>query len=102
LAVSTNSALRVSESNGCVRFSVRVQPRASTTELAGIHGDALRVRLSAPPVDGAANEALVEFLAGIFSVARRDVTILAGAGSRSKTVEIQGITAREVRDLLAR
>jgi uncharacterized protein (TIGR00251 family) len=93
--------IKITEANGRVRFSVRVQPRASKTEIAGIHGDALKVRLSAPPVDGAANDALVEFLARIFSVARRDVTILAGESSRSKIVEIQGITEREVRDLAA-
>lgn len=88
--------MRVTESNGCVRFSVRVQPRASKNEIAGIHGDALKVRLNAPPVDGAANEALVKFLAEIFAVARRDVRILAGESSRSKIIEIEGITARAV------
>ncbi len=91
--------LSISESNGRVRFSVRVQPRASKNEIAGIHGDALKVRLSAPPVDGAANEALVKFLAEIFAVARRDVRILAGESSRSKIVEIEGITARAVEDV---
>ncbi len=90
--------LSITESNGRVRFSVRVQPRASKTEIAGTHGDALKVRLNAPPVDGAANEALVKFLAEIFAVARRDVRILAGESSRSKIVEIDGITARAVED----
>ena len=92
--------LRVSESNGRVRFAVRVQPRASKTEIAGIHGDALKVRLSAPPVDGAANDELVNFLAGIFAVARRDVMILAGESSRSKVVEIEGIDAAQVQRIL--
>ena len=64
-----------------------------------MHGDALKVRLNAPPVDGAANEALVKFLAEIFAVARRDVRILAGESSRSKIVEIDGITARAVEDV---
>jgi len=91
--------LRVTESNGRVRFSVHVQPRASTTSAAGVHGDALKVRLAAPPVDGAANQALVEFFAEIFRVGRRDVRILAGETSRSKIVEIDGITARAVQDL---
>ena len=89
----------VTEANGSVRFSVRVQPRASKTEIAGLYGDALKIRLSAPPVDGAANEELVEFLARIFRVSRRDVTILAGEGSRSKIVEIRGVTARQVHEL---
>jgi uncharacterized protein (TIGR00251 family) len=88
--------------DGCVRFSVRVQPRASTTELAGIHGDALKVRLAAPPVDGAANEALVIFLAKIFRVPRHDVRILAGESARSKLIEIRGTTERNVRDAATR
>jgi uncharacterized protein (TIGR00251 family) len=61
-----------------------------------VHGDALKVRLSAPPVDGAANEELVLFLASIFAVPRRSVRILAGETSRSKLVEIDGVTARAV------
>ena len=90
--------LRVTESNGRVRFGVRVQPRASKTEVAGIHGEALKIRLAAPPVDGAANEALVEFLSDIFAVARRRVRIVAGETSRSKIVEIEGITEHAVRE----
>jgi hypothetical protein len=94
--------LRITESDGCVRFAVRVQPRASANELAGIHGDALKVRLTAPPVEGAANEALVIFLAKIFSVSRHDVRILAGESARSKLIEIRGITERDVREAATR
>jgi uncharacterized protein (TIGR00251 family) len=90
--------VRVTESNGRVRFAVHVQPRAAKTEIAGIHGDALKIRLNAPPVDGAANEALVKFLADTFAVARRDVRIVAGETSRSKIVEVEGITERAVRE----
>ena len=93
-------ALRVQEANGRVRLSVRVQPRASQSAIVGIHGDALKIRVSAPPVDGAANAALIEFLADIFAVSRRSVRILAGESSRSKVVEIDGITERVVRDLV--
>ena len=95
------SELRVNESNGKVRFAVRVQPRASRTEVVGVYGDALKIRLSAPPVDGAANTELVEFLSDIFAVGRRSIKILAGESSRSKIVEIEGITERAVRDLAA-
>jgi uncharacterized protein (TIGR00251 family) len=70
---------------------VRVQPRASRTELAGIHGDALRVRLTAPPVDGAANEALIRFLADRLDVPRAAVRLEAGAAGRSKLVAIEGL-----------
>lgn len=90
------TGVRVSSANGRVRFAVRVQPRASRNEVAGVYGDAIRIRLTAPPVDGAANEKLVDFLADVFSVARRGVTILAGETSRSKIVEIEGITEQAV------
>jgi len=95
------TTLRITETDGRVRFSVRVQPRASKTELAGIHGDALKIRLSAPPVDGAANDALVEFLAETFAVPRRNVRLVSGESSRSKIVEIDGINERAVRDAAA-
>jgi uncharacterized protein (TIGR00251 family) len=71
-----------------VRFNVRVQPRASKDEFAGIHQGALRVRLRAPPVDGAANEALVRFLADELGISRRQVRIISGLGARSKVVEV--------------
>jgi hypothetical protein len=70
---------------------VRVQPRASRTELAGRHGDALKVRLAAPPVDGAANEALVRFLAERLDVSRSAVWLEAGAAGRTKIVAVTGI-----------
>ena len=90
--------LRVTAKDGRVRFAVRVQPRASATEIAGVHGDAVKIRLTAPPVDGAANEELVAFLSKVFVVARKSVRILAGESSRSKIVEIEGITERAVHD----
>jgi hypothetical protein len=93
--------IRVSEADGRVRFAVRVQPRASRTEVAGVHGDALKVRLQAPPVDGAANAALVIFLAETFAVSRSDVRILAGDNARSKIVEIAGVAADAVRNVAA-
>ena len=94
--------MRVTETNGRVRFAVHLQPRASRSEVAGVHGDALKVRIAAPPVDGAANEALVKFLSDLFAVGRRDVRIVAGETSRSKIVEIEGVTAQDVRRLAQR
>jgi uncharacterized protein (TIGR00251 family) len=79
-----------------VRFDVRVQPRASRSEVAGEQEGALRVRLAAPPVNGAANEALVELLADLLRVARRNVRIVSGAASRRKAVEVDGVTAGQV------
>jgi uncharacterized protein (TIGR00251 family) len=71
-----------------VRFDVRVQPRASRNEFAGVQNGVLRVRLQAPPVDGAANEALVAFIADELGLARRQVRIVSGFGSRNKVVEV--------------
>ena len=87
---------------GRVRFAVHVQPRSSRTEVAGVHGDALKVRLSAPPVDGAANAQLITLLADTFAVTRRAVTILSGETSRAKVVEIDGIDERAVGEVAAR
>ena len=78
---------------------VHVQPRASRSEVVGTHGAALKVRLLAPPVDGAANDALVALLADRLGVPRRDVRIVQGATSRAKVVEIDGTTADAVRAL---
>ncbi len=85
-----------------MRFDVRVQPRATRSEIVGEYGDALKVRLSAPPVDGAANEALVDFLAKELGVARRDVRIVSGASSRAKTVEVAGAVESAIHDLADR
>lgn len=74
-----------------VRLRLRIQPRASRTEVVGRHGDAIRIRISAPPVDGAANEALVRFLSDHLSVPRSAVSLVAGHGSRTKVVVVQGI-----------
>ena len=65
-----------------------------------MHGDAIKVRLAAPPVDGAANEALVELVAGSLGVARRAVRIVSGSSSRAKTVEVEGVDAAAVRRLV--
>ncbi|HET9424723.1 MAG TPA: DUF167 domain-containing protein [Gemmatimonadaceae bacterium] len=92
--------MRIEPRDGGVRFAVHVQPRASRTEVAGTHGDAVKIRLQAPPVDDAANEMLVEFLSERFAVAARNVRIVAGAHSRAKTVEIDGLTADDVRRIL--
>ena len=79
-----------------MRVNIRLQPRASSPGVAGVHGGALKVRVSAPPVDGAANEALVELLAATFGIPRRAVTIVAGLSSRSKVVELAGVAESEV------
>jgi uncharacterized protein (TIGR00251 family) len=92
--------MKIEERAGGVRFAVLVQPRASRTEVAGVHGEGLKIRLTSPPVDGAANEALVTFLTKHFAVPRHAVTIVSGARSRSKIVEIDGLSAADVRRML--
>ncbi len=79
---------------------MHVVPRARTTEVAGRHGDAFKIRLAAPPVDGAANDELVRFLAERLAVPRSAVTIAAGHTGRRKTVKIAGLeTADALRTL---
>jgi uncharacterized protein (TIGR00251 family) len=91
--------LRIAEHEGTIRFPVRVQPRASRSEIVGLHGDALKVRISAPPVDGAANAALVELLAAALGVPRRSVRVVSGATSRGKIVEVDGVDVENIRRL---
>ena len=71
-----------------LRLQIRLQPRAAQTRIVGRHGEALKVQVHAPPVDGAANAALVELLADTFKLPRRAVRILRGATGRDKLVEI--------------
>lgn len=94
------STPRVQRTATGVRLSVRVQPRASANEIVGVHGDALKVRLTAAPVEGAANRALVELLADTFGIPVRGVTIVAGASSRTKVVELDGVTKERVSRLV--
>jgi uncharacterized protein (TIGR00251 family) len=75
-------------------LSLHVQPGAARTEVAGTHGDALKIRLAAPPVEGKANAALLRYLAQAFAVPLREVTLLRGETSRRKTVRIAAPRAR--------
>ena len=77
-----------------VVLDLHVQPGAKRTEVAGAHGDRLKIRLAAPPVDGAANDELVRFVAEAFGVPRRNVSILQGATLRQKRVRVEGATKR--------
>ena len=76
------------------RLVVHVVPRARRSTVAGRHGDAIKIKLAAPPVDGAANAELIRFVAVQLGVPRSAVTILNGAAARRKTLAVRGVTAR--------
>ena len=95
------AALRITDRAGGVRFSVRVQPRASRSGVDSVIGDALKVRVHAPPVDGAANQAVIEALADALGVPKRAVTIVSGESGRSKVVDVAGLSAAEMRTRLS-
>ncbi|HEV8427256.1 MAG TPA: DUF167 domain-containing protein [Pyrinomonadaceae bacterium] len=86
--------------DGRLVFKVHVVPRSSRSEVAGEHNGSLRVRVSAPPVEGAANKELTELLAKAFKVSRGAVNILSGQSSRLKQVSIEGIGSSELSELL--
>jgi uncharacterized protein len=92
----------VTTREGAVRVEVQARPRARESRVTGVREGALVVQLAAPPVDGAANAALVETLAEALSVPRRDVAIVRGETGRSKLVEVRGLGADEVRARLER
>ena len=94
--------LPLKEDKDGVTFKVRVQPRAAKNQVAGFLEDALKIRLTAPPVDGEANEACRVFLADFFSVSRNQVEIISGFTGRNKIVRISGISGTEVQRHLAR
>jgi uncharacterized protein (TIGR00251 family) len=82
------------------RLVLHIVPRAAATAVAGRHGDAIKVRIAAPPVEGAANEELIRFLAAQLGVPRGAITIIAGEASRRKTISIAGIgTATAIKAL---
>ena len=94
------SRARHREDSAPVTLSVRIQPRASKNEIVVMEGGGLKIRLTAPPVDGAANEALVKFLSDTLSIPKSHVEIVSGHTSREKIVRINGVSAAEVKRLL--
>ncbi|MGB5367744.1 MAG: DUF167 domain-containing protein [Polyangiales bacterium] len=91
------SELRVREQDGAVVFEVRVAPRASRSRVIGVQDGALKVALTATPVDGAANQALRKLLAKTLGVSKSDVEIVRGDRARIKLLRIDGIRAADVR-----
>ena len=89
------------ESAHSVSLKVRIHPRAKVNAITGKVGDALKISLTAPPVDGKANEACIEFFAKLLKVPRSSVTIAAGQTSRNKVIRVAGVSAREVETRLS-
>jgi uncharacterized protein len=92
--------LKLTESPAGIQFNVHVQPRASRNEVCGIQGDELKLRLTSPPVDDAANKSCIEFLAKLLGVAKSRVSITSGAKSRHKTIRVTGVDGNTVRTTL--
>ena len=88
--------LTVRETDRGVAFQIRVLPRSSRCELAGLHGDALKIRITAPPVEGRANEECIRFLSSLLNVKKSDVAIAAGQKSKNKRVTVAGLTPGDV------
>ena len=85
-----------------VSFSVRVHPRAKENAITGELGDALKVALTTPPIEGRANDACIEFFAKLLKVPRSSVTIASGQTSRNKVIRVAGLTAEEIQARLGR
>ena len=83
-----------------VTFAVKVHPRAKKNAITGEVGDALKLSITAPPVDGKANDACIDFFAKLLKVARSSVTIAAGLTSRNKVIRVAGLTAQQVRECI--
>jgi len=90
------------EDSDSVTFSVRVVPRASRSEVVGLHDGALKIRVAAPPVEGAANQELVKFLSARLKVPRASLTLVSGANSKNKVIRVANPTSaarKELHDL---
>ena len=95
-----NGRLNITGTAAGVTFPIHVQPRASRNQICGLHGGEMKIRLTAPPVEDAANKLCIEFLARSLHIAKSRVSITAGSKSRHKTVHIEGIGQEEVLALL--
>ncbi|HEX8265181.1 MAG TPA: DUF167 domain-containing protein [Pyrinomonadaceae bacterium] len=91
--------IQFSEQNGAIVFTVRVVPRASKSEIVGAYDSLLKIRLAAPPVEGAANEELIKTLAKYFDVSKSAVEIVSGATAKTKQIRVTGANAEKLRQI---
>ena len=94
-------ALDIREDSKALVFSVYVQPRASANQVAGLQGEALKIRLTSPPVEGAANKALIEFMAQYLELAKSRIQVVKGGHSRHKQLRVEGISREWLMEKLA-
>lgn len=92
--------MKLVEKDGAVRFEVHAKPRAKKSKVIGERGDAVEIALAAPPVDGAANEELVRFVAKVLEIRQRDIELVRGDTSREKLLSVTGLTAAEIESRL--
>jgi len=90
-----DSVLQMSETGLGLKVRIHVQPRAKRNEIAGVYNGALKIRVTASPVDGAANRAVVEYLAGRLGISKSKLAILSGARSRDKNLRVHGMSPEE-------
>jgi len=91
----------IQEASGSATFAIKIHPRAKKNAITGELGDVLKLSLTAPPVDGKANDACIEFFAKFLKVPRASVTIASGQSSRTKVIRVAGLSAEEVRKRIA-
>ena len=97
---AAESMISLRECKDGVTFSIKVHPRAKKNAISGVIGDALKLSLTAPPVEGKANEACIRFFADLLRVPRSSVTIAAGESSRNKVIRVHGLTAAQLEERL--
>ncbi len=90
----------IEDVKGGVRLHLFVQPKASKNEVVGAHDKEIKVKITAPPLDGRANEGLIEFMSDLFKLPKKNIQLVRGESSRHKVIEIQGITPEKAREIL--
>ncbi|AHZ86078.1 DUF167 family protein [Bdellovibrio bacteriovorus] len=90
----------IEATKGGVRLHLFIQPKSSKNEVVGPHNGEIKIKLTAPPVDGKANECLIEFLSDLFDIPKRDVHLIKGETGRHKVVELAGLDVEKTREAL--
>jgi len=92
--------MRINSCENGIRFSATIQPRSSKNEVTGIYNEALKIRLTSPPVEGAANKACIHFISKWLGVSPSKINIVQGLSSKNKTIEVAGLTEKQFREFL--